>query len=137
VLHYRSGVRGPVALSPRTLGVIAVALSLGLTYLAVKTPWSSLPRPVIAASGVAASVSLWFRARLPVTVAAVCGAAYALSGNPGPLLVSLFSGVGARLSWRVPALAVIGVAAVTAEELISGTMDNLLPALALTATAMA
>jgi signal transduction histidine kinase len=88
-------------------------MCLALTVLAVKTPWSPLPRPVIAASGFVACAAVWFRGRWPVTVAVVAAVAYALSGNPGPLLISLFSGAGSgmgvRAGRRFLILALIGV----------------------------
>jgi signal transduction histidine kinase len=113
VLSYRRALRRTVTLGPPAISAAAVAICLGLTVLAVKTPWSTLPRPVIAASGLVAGAAVWFRGRWPVTVAAVGAGAYALSGNPGPLLISLFSGAGAggvRAGWRFLLLAAIGVA---------------------------
>jgi signal transduction histidine kinase len=68
-----------------------VLACLALTVLAVKTPWSPLPRAVIAVAGGLASAAQWPRRRWP-HVAAVAGAAgFALSGNPGPWLVGLYS----------------------------------------------
>jgi len=91
---------------PRVTDLTLVVCCLFLTALAVKTPWSVLPAPVIAVGGVAASTAQWWRRRSPV-VAVVAGAVgYALSGNPGPLLVGLYAG-GAYASrraagWLVP-----------------------------------
>src|SRR5262245_33214036 len=79
---------------PRIVDGLVVAGCLFMTALAVKTPWSMLPLPVIAVSGAAASVALWWRRRWP-QLAVVAGAlGYLLSGNPGPLLIGLY-GAGA------------------------------------------
>src|SRR5262245_47024129 len=68
-----------------------VLACLFLAVLALKGHWSALPAPVIALTGLAASVAQWPRRRWPL-VAAIAGAAgYALSGNPGPLFVGLYS----------------------------------------------
>lgn len=75
----------------RVVDTLLVVACLALTALAVKTPWSVLPRPVIAVAGVLGSVAQWHRRRWPATAAGAM--AYALSGNPGPLLVGLYSGV--------------------------------------------
>jgi len=69
-----------------------VLACLVLTALAIKTPWSILPRPVIAVAGVAGSAAQWSRRRRPHVATVAGAAAYALSGNPGPLLVGLYSG---------------------------------------------
>ncbi|HEV7649841.1 MAG TPA: histidine kinase [Actinophytocola sp.] len=86
----------------RVVDAVLVLACLLLTPLAVKTPWADLPRPVIAIAGVLGSAAQWPRRRLPL-VATVAGAgAYVLSGNPGPLLVGLYSGAAylpRRLVW--------------------------------------
>ena len=73
---------------------------LGLTVLAVRGAWSPLPPQVIAAAGVIGSAAQWWRRRWP-QVAVLAGAvAYPLSGNPGPLLVGVYSGASyARRRW--------------------------------------
>jgi signal transduction histidine kinase len=89
---------------PRAVDAALVLACLFLTVLAVKTPWSVLPRPVIAVVGVLGSLVQWRRRRQP-GVAAVAGAvASAVGGNPGPLLVGLYSGASygpRRHRWAV------------------------------------
>jgi signal transduction histidine kinase len=92
---------------PRVVDGALVLGCLLFTAVVVKASWSVLPRPVIAVAGVAGSAAQWSRRRRP-HLAAVAGAAgYALSGNPGPLLVGLFSGAtyARRHVWL---LAVVG-----------------------------
>ncbi|WP_433789195.1 sensor histidine kinase [Actinoplanes sp. CA-252034] len=69
-----------------------VLTCLVLSLLAVKTPWSPLPWPVVAAAGVLGSAAMWPRRRWPVTGAVAGAGAFALSGNPGPLLAGLYNG---------------------------------------------
>src|SRR5688500_7596322 len=77
--------------NPRTVDAALVASCLFLTALAVKTPWSTLPLTVVAVAGILGSVAQWPRRRRPV-VAAVAGAvSYALSGNPGPWMIGLYT----------------------------------------------
>jgi len=81
-----------IAADPRAADAALVVVCLLLTVLAVKTPWSPLPRLVIAVAGVLGSLAQWPRRSHP-QVAAVAGAAcYALSGNPGPWLLGLYTG---------------------------------------------
>jgi signal transduction histidine kinase len=95
----------------RVIDAALVVGCLALTALAVKTPWSSLPLPVIVAAGTSGSLFQWYRRRWPVAAVLVGGAACALSGNPGPLLVGGYSGAayatGRRL-WLSGALAWAG-----------------------------
>ncbi|MEO3810350.1 histidine kinase [Sphaerisporangium sp. B11E5] len=116
MLSYRAALRRVAALGPRAISAASVALCLFLTVLAVKTPWAPLPRPVIAAAGLAGTGAVWFRCRWPVAVAVVGAGAYVLSGNPGPLLISLFSGAGTRFL----ALAAIGMAGFLAQQWVDG-----------------
>jgi signal transduction histidine kinase len=91
----------------RAVDAALVLTCLLLTVLAVKTPWSPLPLPVIAVAGVLGSAAQWPRRRWP-HLAAVAGAgAFALSGNPGPWLVGLFAGAvfAPRRQVWVPGLA--------------------------------
>ncbi|SHN20340.1 sensor histidine kinase [Cryptosporangium aurantiacum] len=81
---------------------------LFLTALAVKTPWSALPLPVIAVAGVAASVALWWRRRLPHVAAAAGAVGYALSGNIGPLLTGLYAAGAYAPRRHVGWLALVG-----------------------------
>ncbi|GAA3591722.1 histidine kinase [Nonomuraea rosea] len=133
MVTYRKALRRVATLSPQAIGAACVVFCLSLTFLAVKTPWAPLPRAVIAAAGLVATGAVWFRDRWPVAVAAIGAGAYALSGNPGPLLIGLFSGAGARLGARFAALAVIGVAGFLAQQWVDdgslGT-DALVSALA-------
>jgi signal transduction histidine kinase len=86
----------------RVVDAVLVVACLLLTPLAVKTPWAELPRPVIAIAGVLGSAAQWPRRRWPLVATAGGAAAYVLSGNPGPLLVGLYSGAAyapRRLVW--------------------------------------
>jgi signal transduction histidine kinase len=76
----------------RAVDAVAVLGCLFLTVLAVKGHWSPLPPWVIAAAGGAGSLTQWPRRRFPHAAAAAGAAAFALSGNPGPWLVGLYSG---------------------------------------------
>ncbi|MBO3745274.1 hypothetical protein J5X84_04275 [Streptosporangiaceae bacterium NEAU-GS5] len=118
MVSYRNVVKRALAFGPGAASAVWVALCIGLTFLAVKTPWSPLPQPVIAASGLVASAALWFRTGHPVAVTAVTGLGYALSGNPGPLLISLFSSANARVGTRFLVLAAIGVAGFLAPDVV-------------------
>ena len=92
-------------------GLVDGALVVGcllLTALAVRAPWSDLPRPVIAAAGIVGSAAQWSRRRQPHVATVAGAAAYALSGNPGPLLVGLYSGAAYAPRRHVWALAVVG-----------------------------
>lgn len=116
MLSYRAALRRVAAPGPHAISAASVALCLFLTVLAVKTPWAPLPPPVIAAAGLAGTGAVWFRGRWPVAVAVAGAGAYVLSGNPGPLLISLFSGAGTRLL----ALAAIGTAAFLGQQWVDG-----------------
>ncbi|SEG17120.1 Signal transduction histidine kinase [Nonomuraea solani] len=136
---YRDTLRRVVTLGPPAISAVSVAFCLVLTVLAVKGQWAPLPRAVIGAAGLAATGAVWFRDRWPVAVAVVGAAAYALSGNPGPLLIGLFSGAGARLGMRFAALAAIGVAGFLAQQWVDNgrfSTDALVSALAATAAAL-
>jgi signal transduction histidine kinase len=108
--------RGPVSgwggrVDARVIDASLVVLGLGLAALAVKTPWSLWPRPVIAVAGVAGAVTLWWSRRWPVPVTAVGALSFTLSGNPWPLLVGLFR-VAAAVPRRGLAIAVAAGVAV-------------------------
>ena len=47
---------------------------------------------VILVAGVLGSLAQWWRRRRPELAGLVGSAAYGLSGNPGPLLIGLYSG---------------------------------------------
>ncbi|MEW9552967.1 sensor histidine kinase [Nonomuraea sp. NPDC050783] len=151
----RNALQRMAAPGPRAVGAACVLACLILTLLAVKTPWAPLPRAVIAAAGLVSTGAVWFRDRWPVAVAALGAAGYALSGNPGPLLIGLFSGAlrrqgersggrpaerpGARSGVgrgaRFAVLAVIGVAGFLGQQWVeSGRVGagGLLPALVAT-----
>lgn len=72
--------------------VALVAGCLVLTAMAVKTPWSTLPVWVIAVAGTAGSLAQLARRRRPEVAAMLGAAAFALSGNPGPWAVGVYSG---------------------------------------------
>lgn len=84
-----------------------VLVCLALTAMAVKGSWSALPVPAVAVAGVAGSVAQWWRRRLPWAAAIAGSAAYAMSGNPAPLLVGVYSGAahGSRRSAAVAGVA--------------------------------
>jgi signal transduction histidine kinase len=69
-----------------------VLVCLALSLLAVKTPWSPLPWPVVAVAGTLGSAAMWFRRRWPVAAAVAGAGTFALAGNPGPLLIGLYNG---------------------------------------------
>ncbi|WP_432871959.1 sensor histidine kinase [Microbispora rosea] len=136
MLSYRAALRRVAALGPHVISAAFVALCLFLTVLAVTTPWAPLPRPVIAAAGLAGTGAVWFRGRWPVAVAVAGAGAYVLSGNPGPLLISLFSGAGTRFA----ALAAIGIAGFLAQQWVDGGRlgtDALISALTATGVTLA
>ncbi len=140
MVWYRTALRRAATLGPQAVSAAAVVLCLALTLLAVKTPWSPLPPLVIAASGLVASAALWFRGRWPTLVALVAAGANALSGNPGPLLISLFSAARAGSGWRLVVLAFIGLAGFLGPDWVSrGRVDAnaLLSALAATVVVLA
>jgi signal transduction histidine kinase len=85
---------------PRLLDAAAVLGCLFLTVLAVKASWSDLPRPVIGVAGTLGSLAQWRRRQWPLVAAIAGSAAYALSGNPGPWAVGVYSGGSyARRRW--------------------------------------
>ena len=97
-----------MAANGRAMDVLAVLACLALTVLAVRGHWSVFPSPVIAVAGTLASAAQWPRRRWP-QLAAVAGAAgYALSGNPLPILIGLYSAGSYAPRRQVWALAVAG-----------------------------
>src|SRR4051812_18800495 len=91
-----------------------VVASLTLTVLAVKGHWSHVPRPAIALAGTLGSLSLWWRRRYPAATALVSAASYALSGNPLPILASVYSGAAHSPRprvWVFPAAGLAGFVA--------------------------
>jgi len=95
---------------------------LFLTALAVKTPWSTLPLPVIATTGTAGSLALLARRRWPLPVAVAGAAAHVLSGNPGPLLAGLFTATERSPRRWLPLLAAVGVAGFLGPEWYSASL---------------
>src|SRR4051812_2069625 len=85
-----------------------VLVCLGLTVLAVKGHWSPVPKPVIAVAGAVGSLAQYWRRSLPQLAAVVGGAAYVLSGNPGPLTVGLYSGATYAPRRQAWLLAIVG-----------------------------
>jgi signal transduction histidine kinase len=97
----------------RTADAALVLGCLILTAFAVKASWAPLPGPVIAVAGVVGSVAQWWRRRWPQLATVVGAGAYLLSGNPGPLLVGLYSGATfapRRHTWVLAAVAWAGLA---------------------------
>jgi signal transduction histidine kinase len=81
----------PTVVVRRVVDAAVVLVCLALTGLAVKTPWSPLSPWVVAVAGALGSAAQWPRRRRPQLAAAAGAAAFALSGNPGPWLVGLYS----------------------------------------------
>jgi signal transduction histidine kinase len=109
----RGNWRTPVT-DGRAFDAALVLACLFLTALAVKTPWSPLPWPVVLVAGVLGSVAQWPRRRWP-QVASVLGAAtFALSGNPGTWLVGLYSAATYARRRLVWVHAVVGWASLAA-----------------------
>lgn len=106
VAMVRSGWRALVT-DRRVADSVLVAGCVFLTALAVKTPWSPLPRPVILLAGLVGSLAQLRRRQWPELAAVLGAAGYALSGNPGPWLIGLYSGAayGPRRRLWLPALA--------------------------------
>ncbi|WP_449064451.1 sensor histidine kinase [Planomonospora algeriensis] len=92
----------------RVVDAAAVLACLALTGLAAKAHWSALPWPVIVGAGVPGSLAQWWRRRWPQVATLAGAAAYALSGNPAPLLVGLYSGASYAPGRQVGVLAVVG-----------------------------
>ncbi|MFI6510445.1 sensor histidine kinase [Streptosporangium sp. NPDC050855] len=139
MVTYRNTSRWVVTLGPHAVSAASVVFCLVLTVVAVKVPWAPLPRVVIAAAGLVATGAVWFRDRWPIAVTAAGAGAYALSGNPGPLLIGLFCGAGVRPGPRFAALAAIGVAGFLAQQWVDGGgsgTDALLSATAATAAVL-
>jgi signal transduction histidine kinase len=76
----------------RVVDAALVVACLVLTVFAAKARWVDLPRPVIAVAGTAGALAQWRRRRHPRLAAVAGAAAYALSGNPGPFFVGLYTG---------------------------------------------
>ncbi|GLL02819.1 sensor histidine kinase [Dactylosporangium matsuzakiense] len=86
---------------------LIVGASLLLTVLAVETPWSPLPSPVVGTAGTLAALAQWWRRSHPHVAAVIGALGYALSGSEGPLLSGLYA-AGAygtrRLAWSMVAV---------------------------------
>ncbi|MFG1800504.1 sensor histidine kinase [Micromonospora carbonacea] len=87
--HVTAGAR---LAGDRGVDVAVVLACLALTAFAVKTPWSPLPGPVVATAGVLASAAMWPRRRAPLVAAVAGSIGFALAGNPGTVLVGLYTG---------------------------------------------
>jgi signal transduction histidine kinase len=77
---------------PRLIDAAVVLACLASSALAVKTPWSPLPWPVTVAAGVLGSAAMWSRRRWPVSSAVAGAGTFALTGNPVPFLIGLYTG---------------------------------------------
>jgi signal transduction histidine kinase len=102
----------------RAVDAVLVLACLGLSVLATKGEWSSLPRPVIAVAGVAGSLAQWPRRRWPQFATVVAAPMYALSGNPGPLVAGLYSSGVYAPRRQVWVLALVGWAGFDAWSVI-------------------
>jgi signal transduction histidine kinase len=97
-----------LAADPRAVDAVLVLAGLALTALAVKGHWSVLPGPAIAVAGAVGSLAQWPRRRWPELSAVGGAAGYALSGNPLPAVVGLYSAGSHAPRRRVWAAAVVG-----------------------------
>jgi signal transduction histidine kinase len=104
----RGGAGRSLAEGHRVVDVVVVLAGLALTVLAVKGRWSVSAQPVIALAGTAASLALWWRRRWPVAAGLAGVAGLALSGNPIPAIVGLYSGGAYASRRRAGLLAVAG-----------------------------
>jgi signal transduction histidine kinase len=100
--------------TPVAVDAALVVVCLSLTALAAKTPWSPLPVAVILIAGVLGSLAQGWRRRRPALASLAGSVAYALSGNPGPLLIGLYSGAAYAPRRRVWALGLFGAAGIAA-----------------------
>jgi signal transduction histidine kinase len=97
----------------RWVTVAAIALSVYLTLAGSDGPypWSPFPRPLAVAAGLIGSLALWWWPTRPVEVAAVNVAAVALSANPVPAVVALYTLAASRRA-ALPLAAISGAAVV-------------------------
>ena len=97
----------------RWVTVAAIALSVYLTLAGSDGPypWSPFPRPLAVAAGLIGSLALWWWSTRPVEVAAVNVAAVALSANPVPAVVALYTLAASRRA-ALPLAAISGAAVV-------------------------
>jgi signal transduction histidine kinase len=91
----------------RVVDAALVLACFALTVLAVRTPWSPLPWPVIWVVGVVGSLAQWFRRDRPEAAAVLGAAAFAFGANPGAWLVGVYSAAayGPRRRVWIPILA--------------------------------
>jgi signal transduction histidine kinase len=104
----------------RLLDAALVVGCLALAILAVKARWAPLPRPVIAVAGVLGSAAQWPRRRWPQLAALAGAGSCVLSGNPGPLLVGLYSGAAYAPRRHVWFLAPVGWAGLSGLSYLDG-----------------
>ena len=100
-------------IGPRWLTVAAIVLSVYLTLAGSDGPeaWSPFPRPLAVAAGLIGSLALWWWPTRPTEVAAVNVAAVALSANPVPAVVALYTFAASRRA-TMPLAAISGAAVV-------------------------
>lgn len=100
-------------LGPRWVTVAAIVLSVYLTLAGSDGPnaWSPFPRPVAVAAGLIGSMALWWWCTRPIEVAAVNVVAVALSANPVPAVVALYTLAATRRA-AMPLAAISGAAVV-------------------------
>ncbi len=124
----------------RAADIVAIAVSAFLTVAASDGPsaWSPFPRPVAVAAGLAGTAALWWRRSHPAPVAAVNVAAVALSANPVPAAVALYTAATLAGSTAVlTALVVAGSVALAVPEWVDAGHLGLRPLVAATATVLA
>ena len=100
-------------IGPRWLTVAAIVLSVYLTLAGSdgSEAWSPFPRPLAVAAGLIGSLALWWWPIRPTEVAAVNVAAVALSANPVPAVVALYTFAASRRA-TMPLAAISGAAVV-------------------------
>jgi signal transduction histidine kinase len=118
-------VRRLPTLDRRVVDAVAVLACLVLTAWAVKGSWSPLPRPVVALAGTIGSLVQWRRRQWPQAAALVGSAAYVVSGNPGPLLIGLYTGASLAPRRQVWALVIAGGAGIAGLSWVEADHLNL------------
>ena len=117
----------------RAADVAVIVLGCYLSVAGSDGPsaWSPFPRPLAVAAGVAGSVALWWRRKHPLEVAFLNVAAVALSNNPIPTVVALYSAGTVRGGrWVMAGLVVAGTCAFAVPEVVDASEVGASPLLA-------